>query len=67
MPLVIKWGKHGSFIACTGYPERSSKIEEALDRVSNASHGKLKDREDIRRDWIESGQQSIYNECTKSR
>ena len=20
-PLVIKWGKHGSFIACTGYPE----------------------------------------------
>ena len=19
-PLVIKWGKHGSFIACTGYP-----------------------------------------------
>ena len=20
-PLVIKWGKHGSFIACTGYPD----------------------------------------------
>ncbi len=20
-PLVIKWGKHGSFLACTGYPE----------------------------------------------
>jgi len=20
-PLVIKWGKHGKFIACTGYPE----------------------------------------------
>src|SRR5262249_50892877 len=20
-PLVIKWGKHGSFIACSGYPE----------------------------------------------
>ncbi len=20
-PLVIKWGRHGSFIACTGYPE----------------------------------------------
>ena len=19
-PMVIKWGKHGSFIACTGYP-----------------------------------------------
>ena len=20
-PMVIKWGRHGSFIACTGYPE----------------------------------------------
>ena len=20
-PMVIKWGKHGSFLACTGYPE----------------------------------------------
>ena len=20
-PLIIKWGKHGRFIACTGYPE----------------------------------------------
>ena len=24
-PLVIKWGKHGSFIACTGYPDFSSE------------------------------------------
>jgi len=47
-PLVIKWGKHGSFIACTGYPERSSKIEEALDRVSaGIASGKLKEREEI--------------------
>jgi DNA topoisomerase-1 len=23
-PLVIKWGKHGSFLACTGYPEVST-------------------------------------------
>ena len=28
-PLVIKWGKHGSFIACTGYPDFSSKNAEA--------------------------------------
>ena len=28
-PLVIKWGKHGSFIACTGYPDFSSKSAEA--------------------------------------
>ena len=28
-PLVIKWGKHGSFLACTGYPDFSSKNAEA--------------------------------------
>jgi len=27
-PLVIKWGKHGSFIACSGYPDFSSKSAE---------------------------------------
>ena len=33
-PLVIKWGKHGSFIACTGYPDFSSKsIETNLEKV----------------------------------
>jgi DNA topoisomerase-1 len=31
---VIKWGKHGSFIACTGYPDFSSKsIETNLEKV----------------------------------
>ena len=28
-PLVIKWGRHGSFIACTGYPEFSPRSAEA--------------------------------------
>ena len=28
-PLVIKWGKHGSFIACTGYPDFSPRSTEA--------------------------------------
>src|SRR5208283_4834321 len=27
-PLVIKWGRHGSFIACTGYPDFSPKSAE---------------------------------------
>src|SRR4051812_23436452 len=27
-PLVIKWGKHGSFMACTGYPDFSPKTTE---------------------------------------
>jgi DNA topoisomerase-1 len=28
-PLVIKWGKHGSFLACTGYPDFSPRAMEA--------------------------------------
>ncbi|MGD0498755.1 MAG: type I DNA topoisomerase [Bryobacteraceae bacterium] len=30
-PLVIKWGKHGSFIACTGYPECSYTRDLTVD------------------------------------
>ncbi len=28
-PLVVKWGKHGSFLACTGYPDFSAKSAES--------------------------------------
>jgi DNA topoisomerase-1 len=27
-PLVIKWGQHGSFLACTGYPDFSPRAAE---------------------------------------
>ena len=27
-PLVIKWGKHGSFLACTGYPTSPPRAAE---------------------------------------
>jgi len=27
-PLVVKWGRHGSFLACTGYPDFPSKSTE---------------------------------------
>ena len=30
-PLVIKWGKHGSFLACTGYPECTYTRELTVD------------------------------------
>jgi len=30
-PLVIKWGKHGKFIACTGYPECTNTREVPID------------------------------------
>ncbi|MBV8867409.1 MAG: type I DNA topoisomerase, partial [Acidobacteriaceae bacterium] len=31
--MVIKWGKHGSFIACTGYPECSNTREIAMESL----------------------------------
>ncbi len=30
-PMVIKWGKHGRFIACTGYPECTNTREPTPD------------------------------------
>src|SRR5206468_3534291 len=30
-PMVIKWGKHGSFIACTGYPECTNTRQPQVD------------------------------------
>src|SRR5712664_3960967 len=43
-PLVIKWGKHGSFIACTGYPEFVKPTETALRRKEKSiAAGRLKD------------------------
>ena len=30
-PLVIKWGRHGSFIACTGYPDCTYTRELTVD------------------------------------
>ncbi len=30
-PMVIKWGRHGSFIACTGYPECTNTRELETD------------------------------------
>ena len=33
-PLVIKWGKFGKFIACTGYPECSNTRELPPDPAS---------------------------------
>ena len=39
-PMVIKWGRHGSFIACTGYPECTNTRE--LDaHVSDLPEGEV--------------------------
>src|SRR5207248_104501 len=46
-PLVIKWGQYGSFLACTGYPDISTKpMEAALEGLKKRiAGGRLKDRE----------------------
>jgi len=31
LPMVIRWGRHGSFIGCSGYPECTSTRELAVD------------------------------------
>jgi DNA topoisomerase I len=38
-PLVLKWGKHGKFIACTGYPECTFTREPDSDKVDLAEQG----------------------------
>jgi len=37
-PMVIKWGKHGYFLACTGYPECTNTRETTLvaDEIGDA-------------------------------
>jgi len=38
-PLVIKWGKHGSFLACTGYPDCTYTRELTVDLPDIDSEG----------------------------
>src|SRR5664280_1002160 len=38
-PLVLKWGKHGKFIACTGYPECTYTREPDADNVEVTEQG----------------------------
>ncbi len=46
-PMVIKWGKHGSFIACTGYPECTNTRELTVDLpdIENANLGEQDEAE----------------------
>lgn len=44
-PLVIKWGKHGKFIACTGYPECTNTREVPVD-PADADKADLTDQSD---------------------
>jgi DNA topoisomerase I len=46
-PLVIKWGKHGSFVACTGYPDCTYTRELPVDLpdVDTADLGEQGDEE----------------------
>jgi DNA topoisomerase-1 len=46
-PMVIKWGKHGSFIGCSGYPECTNTRELTVDLpdVDNADLSDMEDEE----------------------
>jgi DNA topoisomerase I len=46
-PLVIKWGKHGSFVACTGYPDCTYTRELPVDLpdIDNADLAEQGDEE----------------------
>ena len=66
-PLVIKWGKHGSFIACTGYPDFSPRSTEAdLEKLQK----EIAKRDERTRKNIETRLAKIqarYPECRRSR
>lgn len=36
-PMVIRWGKHGRFVGCTGYPECTNTREPSADMVEGAA------------------------------
>ena len=39
-PLVVKWGQHGSFLACTGYPDFSPRATEGdFENLRRTSRG----------------------------
>jgi DNA topoisomerase-1 len=44
-PMVIKWGKHGSFVACTGYPECTNTRELAVES-SDGDKGDLNEQDE---------------------
>jgi len=43
-PLVIKWGKRGTFLACTGYPDCTYTRELAVD-LPEIERGDLSEQE----------------------
>ena len=44
-PMVIKWGRHGKFIACTGYPECSNTRELPADPADAADKTDLSEQD----------------------
>ncbi|MBM3810378.1 MAG: type I DNA topoisomerase [Acidimicrobiia bacterium] len=40
-PMVLRWGKHGSFISCSGYPECTNTREPSADMVEGTNPAEL--------------------------
>jgi DNA topoisomerase-1 len=45
-PMVIKWGKHGSFVACTGYPDCTNTRELTVDLPDIEKNGDLGEQDE---------------------
>ena len=57
-PMVIRWGRHGSFIACTGYNEKDPQTGEPL---CNATRELTVDLPDV--DKADLGEQDSQEYC----
>jgi len=69
-PLVIKWGKHGSFIACTGYPDctytRELEVDlPDVDKVDLSEQGDEEYCENCGRPMVlKKGRFGTFHACT---
>jgi DNA topoisomerase-1 len=52
-PMVIRWGRHGSFIACTGYPEctNTREFQQNLSELDSIENGEVAVSEAAEKDY----------------
>ena len=46
-PMVLRWGKHGTFVGCSGYPECTNTREPSADMVEGAGMEITEQDEDV--------------------
>ena len=53
-PMVLRWGKHGWFVACTGYPECTSTREPSPDMIEGEAGADLEFNEQDETEYCEN-------------